>query len=47
MSSPKKEFTKEKTTLPDGRYLWYYNFETKDKPELKKPLKQTEEEEHV
>jgi|GEM_PF-4423304 len=47
MSSLKKEFTKEKTLLPDGRYLWYYNFETQSKPELKKESTPTEEAKNV
>lgn len=47
--SSKKEFTKEKTFMPDGRYLLYYNFspETKQEPKKSTQLKQIEGEEHV
>ena len=47
--SSKKEFTKEKTFLPDGRYLLYYNFsqETKQEPKNLTQLKRTKGEKHV
>ncbi len=33
MTIPKTDFTKEKTLMPDGRYLIYYSFEPDIKPE--------------
>lgn len=49
MSSPQKEFNKEKTLLPDGRYLIYYNFspETKQEPQKQTQIKPTEGEADV
>ncbi len=52
MDSRKTELTKEKTVMPDGRYLIYYSFqpdsERDTNPEQEKgQINQTKEDKHV